>query len=402
MDRGQRGRPAPRRPRAREREASSASASTTRRSRASDCRTPPTRSTASTAARPSSTPPPTSATSATTAARPAVPPGRLSTWPPGRSSSTVSSAPPFDLVTNEGTRRVELELPGLYNVYNAVAAASLALALGAGLDDVVAGLGRFRPAFGRFERIRAGGKVILMLLIKNPAGANEAVRTLVAGGAPPVAVVALNDDIADGRDVSWIWDVDFEPLLPALDRLVASGEPGGGAGAPLQVRRLRRGADRGRARARAGARPRPRTDARRCGARRAADVHRDAGATRRRGAPGARPAVLGHGSRVRRPGARGGLMSVPQTAEVVVVGGGIMGASALYHLARAGLPRRRARRARDARVRVDEQGGRRDPGPVLGRAERRRSRSSASAASSASPRSRAGRSTSSSGAISSC
>ncbi len=129
----------------------------------------------------------------------------------------------FDLVTNEGTRRVELELPGLYNVYNAVAAASLALVLGAGLDDVVAGLGRFRPAFGRFERIRAGGKVILILLIKNPAGANEVVRTLTAGGAPPVAVVALNDDIADGRDVSWIWDVDFEPLIPALDRLVASG-----------------------------------------------------------------------------------------------------------------------------------------------------------------------------------
>ena len=129
----------------------------------------------------------------------------------------------FDLVTNEGTRRVELELPGLYNVYNAVAAASLALVLGAGLDDVVAGLGRFRPAFGRFERIRAGGKVILILLIKNPAGANEVVRTLTAGGAPPVAVVALNDDIADGRDVSWIWDVDFEPLIPALDRLIASG-----------------------------------------------------------------------------------------------------------------------------------------------------------------------------------
>ena len=203
-----------------------------------------------------------------------------------------------------GTRRVELELPGLYNVYNAVAAASLALVLGAGLDDVVEGLGRFRPAFGRFERIRAGGKVILMLLVKNPAGANEVVRTLTAGGAPPVAVVALNDDVADGRDVSWIWDVDFEPLIPALDRLVASGEPCGGAGPPLQVRRLRRGEDRGRARARAGARSWPRTDARRCGGRRAADVHRDAGATRCRGAPGARPAVLGHGWRVRQPGAR--------------------------------------------------------------------------------------------------
>ena len=62
-----------------------------------------------------------------------------------------------------------------------------------------------------------------MLLIKNPAGANEAVRTLVEAAAPSVAVIALNDAIADGRDVSWIWDVDFEPLLAGLDRLVATG-----------------------------------------------------------------------------------------------------------------------------------------------------------------------------------
>src|SRR5205807_9199131 len=63
-----------------------------------------------------------------------------------------------------------------------------------------------------------------MLLIKNPAGANEAVRTIVDGGAPALAVIALNDGIADGRDVSWIWDVDFEPLIPSLRRLVATGD----------------------------------------------------------------------------------------------------------------------------------------------------------------------------------
>ena len=63
-----------------------------------------------------------------------------------------------------------------------------------------------------------------MLLVKNPAGANEAVRTLVAGGAPPLVLAALNDEIADGRDVSWIWDVDFEPLLEGLERVVLTGE----------------------------------------------------------------------------------------------------------------------------------------------------------------------------------
>jgi UDP-N-acetylmuramyl tripeptide synthase len=130
----------------------------------------------------------------------------------------------FRLATPEGERRVELALPGLYNVYNALAAAALARALGASIGEVEAGLERFSAAFGRFERISVGDRRLLMLLIKNPAGANEAVRTIVDGGAPRVAVVALNDAIADGRDVSWIWDVDFEPLLAGLETLVATGD----------------------------------------------------------------------------------------------------------------------------------------------------------------------------------
>ena len=130
----------------------------------------------------------------------------------------------FELVGPQGSRRVELPLPGLYNVYNALAAASLSFALGATLDEVASGLAGFSPAFGRFERIAIGDRTLLMLLVKNPAGANEAVRTLVAGAPPRLAVVALNDAIADGRDVSWIWDVDFEPLLTGLERLVATGD----------------------------------------------------------------------------------------------------------------------------------------------------------------------------------
>ncbi|HET7556124.1 MAG TPA: MurT ligase domain-containing protein [Gaiellaceae bacterium] len=130
----------------------------------------------------------------------------------------------FALVTPEGERRVELRVPGLYNVYNALAAASLARALGAPLDRIVAGLQGFSAAFGRFERIEIEGRSLLVLLIKNPAGANEVVRTLVAGGTPRLLLIALNDEIADGRDVSWIWDVDFEPLLAGIERLIATGE----------------------------------------------------------------------------------------------------------------------------------------------------------------------------------
>ncbi len=130
----------------------------------------------------------------------------------------------FRLDTPEGSARVELQVPGLYNVYNALAAASLARALGASLEAIVAGLQGVSAAFGRFERIQLDERSLLVLLIKNPAGANEVVRTLVAGGAPRLLLVALNDEIADGRDVSWIWDVDFEPLLGRLEQLIATGE----------------------------------------------------------------------------------------------------------------------------------------------------------------------------------
>jgi UDP-N-acetylmuramyl tripeptide synthase len=130
----------------------------------------------------------------------------------------------FDLHAPAGSVRIRLAVPGLYNVYNALAAASLTLALGVDLNEVVAGLERFSAAFGRFERFAAGDRRVLLLLIKNPAGANEALRTLEDGGVPPTLVIALNDEIADGRDVSWIWDVDFEPVLERAGRIVATGE----------------------------------------------------------------------------------------------------------------------------------------------------------------------------------
>ena len=129
----------------------------------------------------------------------------------------------FLLHTPAGEIPVELALPGLYNVYNATAAASLCLALGAAPAEIAAGLAGFHAAFGRFERIPVGSKTIVMLLVKNPAGANEVLRTLETG-VPNTLVIALNDAIADGQDVSWIWDVDFEPLLPRARQVVASGD----------------------------------------------------------------------------------------------------------------------------------------------------------------------------------
>jgi lipid II isoglutaminyl synthase (glutamine-hydrolysing) len=129
----------------------------------------------------------------------------------------------FTLVTPEGHVDLDLALPGLYNVYNAVGAATLALSMGATLGEIRSGIEDFSAAFGRFERIPTDGKIVVLLLVKNPAGANEVLRTLELGGIPPVLVIALNDAIADGQDVSWIWDVDYEPLLARAGRIVVTG-----------------------------------------------------------------------------------------------------------------------------------------------------------------------------------
>ncbi|MFN8222588.1 MAG: MurT ligase domain-containing protein [Gaiellales bacterium] len=140
----------------------------------------------------------------------------------------------FSLESADGARPLHLPLPGLYNVYNALAAASVARSLEIAQATVTRALAGVRPAFGRMERIELDGRRLLLLLVKNPAGANEAVRTLEHGGVPATLLVALNDAIADGRDVSWIWDVDFEPLLAASERVVVTG----GRAAELALRFL--------------------------------------------------------------------------------------------------------------------------------------------------------------------
>jgi lipid II isoglutaminyl synthase (glutamine-hydrolysing) len=129
----------------------------------------------------------------------------------------------FTLATPDGAREIALPLPGLYNVYNALGAAALTLALGATLDQIAAGLGAVSPAFGRAETLHVSGRELSILLIKNPAGANEVLRTLVLEDGEHDLFAVLNDNIADGRDVSWVWDADFELLAPRVRRATCSG-----------------------------------------------------------------------------------------------------------------------------------------------------------------------------------
>jgi UDP-N-acetylmuramyl tripeptide synthase len=127
--------------------------------------------------------------------------------------------------TPAGEIQLELPLPGLYNVYNALAAVAAGLQLGVAPERIAAALGEMRAAFGRVETIEVAGKPVSILLIKNPAGANEVLRTLrLEAGAEQVDLwIALNDRIADGRDVSWVWDADFELLAGAVRRVVCAG-----------------------------------------------------------------------------------------------------------------------------------------------------------------------------------
>lgn len=127
-------------------------------------------------------------------------------------------------------------LPGIYNEYNTLAAVSVAKALHIKDKDIQTSLATFQPAFGRQEEFEVDGptsslgdsgirgvkKKVKIFLSKNPVGFNESLKTIIELGAKHILLV-LNDRIPDGRDVSWIWDVDFEMIPPSMT-VVVSGE----------------------------------------------------------------------------------------------------------------------------------------------------------------------------------
>ena len=127
------------------------------------------------------------------------------------------------LRTPAGELSARLPLPGLYNVYNAVGAVATALELGVPLPAIGEALEGFSGAFGRVETIPIDGRALSILLVKNPTGANEVLRTLTLDDGKLDLWLGLNDRIADGRDVSWIWDADFELLAGRVRRATCSG-----------------------------------------------------------------------------------------------------------------------------------------------------------------------------------
>ena len=117
---------------------------------------------------------------------------------------------------------VVLRAEGPHNAQNACGAAAVALTFGLTTDEVVAGLSKVSPAFGRGQQFAVDGRRVTLQLVKNPAGFRQTLRTLDAG-APDALVIAINDDYADGRDVSWLWDVDFRALRDLPARRSTSG-----------------------------------------------------------------------------------------------------------------------------------------------------------------------------------
>jgi UDP-N-acetylmuramyl tripeptide synthase len=132
----------------------------------------------------------------------------------------------FTVAINGKRHDMTLLLPGTYNLYNALGAIALGAGIGLNLDvmrDTVATTG---AAFGRVEQVEIEGRKLYLLLIKNPAGFTQILETFLLSQDQPHALMVINDNFADGRDVSWLWDVPLEALAAKQPKLWAAGVRG--------------------------------------------------------------------------------------------------------------------------------------------------------------------------------
>jgi lipid II isoglutaminyl synthase (glutamine-hydrolysing) len=127
------------------------------------------------------------------------------------------------LETPLGDLNLEVRVPGLYNVYNALAAASAGVAMGIDGPTIATGIGEFSAAFGRVERVEIQGRKLFLALVKNPVGFTEVLSTILRDPGEKGVMIVINDLFADGTDVSWLWDVDFELLAGRLTFATVSG-----------------------------------------------------------------------------------------------------------------------------------------------------------------------------------
>ncbi|HUX19699.1 MAG TPA: Mur ligase family protein [Spirochaetia bacterium] len=155
-----------------------------------------------------------------------------------------------------GLRSWRIGLPGRYNGYNVLAAVSGAVTAGVSLEAIDKSIDNFHAAFGRFERIHAMNRILCIVLVKNPVGFTEVVRTILEESGDPNLAILINDNLADGTDVSWLWDVDVEGLSKRCRHVIVGGARAGDmavrlkyAGVPADrielVETVEQGIDRG-------------------------------------------------------------------------------------------------------------------------------------------------------------
>ncbi|OGY23904.1 MAG: hypothetical protein A2Y57_03050 [Candidatus Woykebacteria bacterium RBG_13_40_7b] len=128
-----------------------------------------------------------------------------------------------NFITPKEKLKLTLKLGGVYNVYNTLAAISAAVALGLDLEIIKKGLENFEAAFGRQEKLEIDSKNVYILLVKNPTGFNESLKFLLNGNEKKNLLILINDRIADGTDVSWLWDVDIGILKGKIKSLSVGG-----------------------------------------------------------------------------------------------------------------------------------------------------------------------------------
>jgi len=129
----------------------------------------------------------------------------------------------FRITFGNVSTEIRLSLPGLFNVYNALAAAAIAFQMDIAAETIKEGLNKYSTLFGRSEKLLIDDRSVLIQLIKNPAGASQVVAS-VAGDPNAKILIAINDNLADGRDISWLWDAEFEQLSEAKENVIVSGQ----------------------------------------------------------------------------------------------------------------------------------------------------------------------------------
>ncbi len=128
-----------------------------------------------------------------------------------------------EIQTPQGKLILEIPQSGVHIAYDAAGAVAILVGLGVSLEAAPESLAAVGPAFGRLEKIDAGGKTVILAFAKNPTSYNTTLRALATEEEPKQLLIAASNTLVDGEDFGWLWDVDFESMAPKVDRVVVSG-----------------------------------------------------------------------------------------------------------------------------------------------------------------------------------